>query len=125
MTPLLADAIERFKDTDEGQWSAEQPNGMCGPTSMAFIDFLAERGIEGREVFMAGPIDPEGHEVVLAEGYFIDWTMRQYDEAADHPELIEPWPYYRVLERDDDRNQALVQLLTEAQAGLDYGEVAS
>jgi hypothetical protein len=114
VTPELAKAVNEFRNTPEGQAAADHPEGQCGPTSMSFIDFLAEHGIEGREVFMVGPVDDWGHEVVLADGYYIDWTARQYDEAADFPELVEPWPHYRILEPGEDRNQAMIQLQAEA-----------
>jgi hypothetical protein len=118
VTPNLAQAINEFRNTPAGSSTADpdEAAGWCGPTSMWFIDFLADRMINSREVFMVGPVDDGGHEVVLAEGYYIDWTARQYDEAADHPALIEPWPHYRILEPGEDRNLAMILLLEEAAA---------
>jgi hypothetical protein len=113
MTPLLAQALDDFMETPTG-WCVDDPDqaaGLCGVASWEFAQLLAERGIEGRMVQMHGiagqdaplypwtePGEPLGHTVVQAEGYTVDWTLRQYDPDTDCPALIEPWPNSRVLD---------------------------
>ena len=117
MTPELAQAIDEFIDDPMGEYVADpdQADGMCGQASGKFIRFLAERGIDAQAVRMDGiagegvPLFPwtergeqVGHTVVLVEGYYVDWTARQYDPYTDCPALIEPWPNCRPVEIGDD-----------------------
>lgn len=127
----LRRTIEEFRKMPN-VWRLEDPaqaEGLCGTVSYDFATFARQRGhsVEVRNL-REDPWKPswkgrefdlyEGrcHQVVYVDGYYIDWSARQYDPTSPVPRVYKGLEdsigfthFYRVRdERPDDRHVRFV-----------------
>lgn len=84
LAPDLQDAMQDFAAAHPGLATQTGAHDQCRKASSAFIDFLGVRGIRA-EMEEIGVYDGVSHRAVAVGDVLVDWTARQYDEAA-------PWP---------------------------------
>jgi hypothetical protein len=106
--PELAAAIEAFRHHPEAR-RCETPEGarsQCDQVNVLFAPYCWTRGLDARVVWFTGPgrhaFKPYCLLVVTwAAGWFVDWSVRQYDPASPLPRLFTdphpripgfPWP---------------------------------
>ena len=84
LAPDLQNAMREFAAAHPDLATQMGAHDRCRTASSAFIDALGARGIQA-EMEEIGVYDGVSHRAVAVGNVLIDWTARQYDEAA-------PWP---------------------------------
>lgn len=92
MPSWLRSAIGEYKDKFPGFEAAMGARGRSREASEAFGNFVFSRYARSMKntVREVGVINGEPHYGVVVEGWTIDWTARQFDEAAPHPRVVGP-----------------------------------